>query len=97
MVNELHIIQQAFIIFCIVITLWCCMLNGMILGFIGDWGDTHLPDWAKHIIYDCGVCMTPYYGSLAYWIIFGNSWQEWILVILVAMGMATIFVKMKRN
>lgn len=95
--NLTLIIQQAFVIFCIVITIWICMLNGMIFGKIGDYGDSHFPDWLKKIVYDCAVCQTPYYGSAAYWVLFGNGWQEWIVVILVAMGMATIFVKLKKN
>ncbi len=97
MINEIKIIEQGFIVFCIVITIWACMLPNMLLGWIGDYGDKHFPNWLKSIVFDCSICMMPYYGSAAYWIIFGQGWMEWVLVILVGMGMATIFVKMKRN
>lgn len=96
--NEMELIQQGFIVFCIVITIWVCFLSGMIFGKLGDWlHKKNAPDWLRNPLVECPVCAAPYYGTAAYWIIWGNSWQEWILVILIAMGMATIFVKLKRN
>lgn len=90
-------IEKILIISFIQIAIWCFYLPGMILGKLGDWFDTHLPDWAKHIAFDCPVCGCAYYGSAAYWIIYGNSIREWIIVTFAAMGFITIFVKLKRN
>lgn len=78
----------------IVIALWCMMLNGMIFGKIRD---IKMPDWLTNPIFDCPVCQMPYYGSIFYWWLFHESVKDWVVVILVAMGIATIFVKIKRN
>lgn len=96
MINEVKIIEQGFIIFCAVVTLWATMLPNMIFGWIGDYGDKHFPNWLKAIVYECPVCSCPYYGSIIYWSIFGYGIEQWIVVILVSMGMATVFVKIKK-
>lgn len=91
---ELIVIQRAFIIATIVIAIWCCYLPGMILGKIND---IEMPEWLASPVYHCSVCMTPYYGSAVYWVFFHQSVMDWILVIGVAMGICTIFVKIKKN
>lgn len=91
---ETLIIKQAFIITCIVVAIWAMMLPDMLFEKIRD---IEMPEWLSSPLYSCPICQIPYYGSVAYWVIFHNSWINWIIVILVAMGMATIFVKIKKN
>lgn len=91
---ETIIIQKAIIISLIVISFWCMFLEGMIFGKIRE---LEIPEWMKPPLYDCPVCMMPHYGSIFYWIFFPLNISEWILVILVAMGIATVFVKIKKN
>lgn len=91
---ETIILKQALIISLIVIAIWATMLPNMIFGKIRD---VKMPDWLASPIYDCPICSQPYYGSIIYWVFFNGSVKEWVLVIGVAMGIATIFVKVKRN
>ena len=91
---ETLIIEKAIIISFSVIAIWCMMLNGMIFGKIRE---LNVPKWMREPLYECPVCSTPYYGSIIYWLFLRGGIIEWILVIFVAMGIATIFVKIKRN
>ncbi len=91
---EIIIIKRAIIISFIVIAIWATMLPNMIFGKIRD---IEMPDWLATPLYDCPICQTPWYGTILYVIFFRQNWVEWILVIGVAMGINTIFVKMKKN
>lgn len=91
---ETLILQRAFIIGLIVICIWACFLESMIFGKIRD---IDMPDWLAQPLWNCPICMVPYYGSVVYWLVFKGSIIEWILVIMVAMGINTIFVKVKKN
>lgn len=91
---ETLILQRAFIISLIVIAIWATMLPNMIFGKIRD---IKMPEWLADPLYDCPICSCPYYGSVAYWIIFHDTVMMWIIVILVAMGINTVFVKIKKN
>lgn len=90
-------IEKILIISFIVIAIWCFLLPGMILGKVGDYADRKLPTWLKHMLLDCPVCMCNIYGGIAYWLIYGQSVRDWVIVIFASMGFITIFVKMKRN
>lgn len=41
--------------------------------------------WYK-ALYGCPVCMTPWWGTLIYWLFFGISWQNWLLTVGAAAG-----------
>jgi hypothetical protein len=77
----------------IVMFIWATMLEGMIFGKIREWF-INLNDFYAKFVWDCPICMTPWYGSGVYWIIWGNSWQEWLIVIFAAAGLNTVFVKL---
>ncbi len=47
--------------------------------------------WYK-ALYGCPICMTPWWGSVIYWIFFAFSWQHWLLTIGAAAGLAVIYV-----
>ncbi len=90
-------IEKILIISFIVSGLWCMYLPGMILGKVGDWIHNHCPEWLVEPLCGCVVCMNFWYGGVLYWVIWGNSWQEWLIVIFASMGVNTIFAKFKRN
>lgn len=79
-----------------VIAIWATMLYGMIFGFIGDLGQK-LPVWLQKPIYDCPICMCFWYGSAIYWMVWGVSISEWLLVVISSMGLVTWFVKTKND
>lgn len=43
-------------------------------------------------IYGCPICMTPWWGSLLYWIFFGVSVSDWFLIVGMASGLSVIWV-----
>lgn len=95
-------IEKILIISFIVMAIWASMLEGEIFGKIRKLGNKDNPKFFEKPLYDCPVCMTPYYGSIAYWLIYGlwlhaASWQEWIVVVLAAMGLNAILVNLFRE
>lgn len=88
-------IEKSVIIALLVIAVWAVFLDGMIFGKIGNYINEKFPHWLSKPMVDCPICMCFYYGSAAYWLIWGESVKEWIFVVIAAMGFVTIFVKMK--
>lgn len=88
-------LDKIIIISLIVIAIWSTMLNGMIFGKFGNWSDRVLPKWLNKPLSECVICMTMYYGSAAYWLIWGNSVKEWVIVVIAAMGGTAVFAKTK--
>ncbi len=96
MINDIQVIQRAFIVACIIMAIWKCFQPQMIFGFVGDWLERKgLPLFYRYPICECNVCMTPWWGTAIYWIIWHQLITEYVVVILVAMGIGTIFSKMK--
>lgn len=88
------ILIKSIIISVSVIAIWASMLYGMILAKVREF---KVPECIKKPLYDCPICMVPYYGSILYWFLKSPSVKEWPFVILVSMGIVTIFAKIKRN
>jgi hypothetical protein len=64
---------------------------------VTKWGEKHLSECWQQPLFACNVCLSPYYGSVIYWLLWGfhwspfyqagiNHWVEWIVVIIGAMG-----------
>ena len=83
-------LEKIVIVALIVIAIWGTMLNGMIFGFLGNWIVEKFPIWISKPLCDCFFCMSAWYGTALYWIIWGNSVKEWIIVVISAMGMNVI-------
>lgn len=45
-------------------------------------------------IYNCPICMTPWWGTLIYWIFYQNSIADWLLTVGAAAGFSVISVIM---
>lgn len=43
-------------------------------------------------IYGCPICMTPWYGTLIYWLFFAITWQDWLLSVGTAAGFSVLWV-----
>ena len=85
--------EKILIVTFIVYAIYFTMLRNMIFGRVRDlfkW----VPEFWQKPIFACSVCMTPYYGSVVYWLIWGNSVREWVIVVISAMGLMAVFVKM---
>jgi len=73
--------------------IWATFWPGMIFGGIRDLL-ANLNEKLKQPLFECPVCMCPYYGSILYWIIWGESVKEWLIVVFAAAGMNAVFVKL---
>lgn len=94
-------LEKIVVISFIVYAVYATMKEGMIFGFVQKWWDKFTENWGKENadywskpIISCPICQVPYYGSVAYWLIYGNNWQEWIIVIIAAMGLNAIIVEL---
>ncbi len=43
-------------------------------------------------IYNCPICMTPWWGTVIYWLFFGWTFQDWLLTVGAASGFSVISV-----
>jgi hypothetical protein len=89
-------IEKIFIISFLVFAIWYTMKPGEIFESLGYWFEKNLPEKIHPAVFSCFVCMCPYYGSLLYWLIWGlwlhvAQWQEWLVVVIAAMGLNGIF------
>lgn len=75
--------------------IWATMWEDAIFEFVRkSFERESISDRLKKPIYDCPICMTMWYGSALYWLIWGNSVSEWLIVTVAAMGLNTVFVKL---
>jgi len=103
-------IDKIIIISFIVFAIHYSMQEGEIFGKLGAWFERNLPEKLKQPVFDCPVCMCPWYGSIIYWLVFApmtieslrpiriivpiGTWIEWIVVVIAAMGFNAIINKM---
>lgn len=80
----------------LVLAIWYTFQEGEIFGFVSVWGDQHIHYKLQPPLYECNVCMTPWYGSVLYWVI---PWQHvlwhWPVVVIVAMGLNAALNKLQ--
>lgn len=74
-------LEQSFIIALLVLAIWYTFQEGEIFGFVQRWSHWKIAP----ALFDCNVCMSPYYGSVLYVIIYGVNWN-WPIVVIAAMG-----------
>lgn len=85
--------EKIIIVALIVFALWSTMWEDMIFGRVNTWF-ANLKESLQKPLYACVICMTPWYGSVAYWLLYGNSWQEYIIVIGAATGLNAVITKL---
>lgn len=74
-------LEHALIISLLVLAIWYTFQEGEIFGAVHRWEDKV---WFP-AAFGCNVCMSPYYGSALYVLIYGINWQ-WPVVVITAMG-----------
>jgi len=84
--------EESLIIALIVFSIWYTMQEGEIFGWLGTWFNKHLPYAIHPPLYDCNICMCPWYGSALYVILYGINWQ-WPVVVITAMGINVVINK----
>lgn len=76
--------------------IYACFWEGMVLGKVAGWLSDKIPYWMQKPIFDCPICMTPYYSVifaliLHYTGLFSIPIAANIIVVLLASGFSTIF------
>jgi len=94
------VIEKLIIIALLVLSIHYTMQDGEIFEGLGKWFERNLPERIHPPVFACNVCMSPWYGSLLYWII---PWQKiglqestligWPVAIIVAMGFNIVINK----
>lgn len=87
-------LEHSTIIALLVLSIWYTLQEGEIFGKVGVWLENHTPEAIHDPLFACNVCMTFWYGSALYWLIFGNNWIEWLIVVIVAMGINIVVNKL---
>lgn len=86
-------LEQSLIIALLVLSIWYTMQEGEIFSRGSSWIAGILPAKVHPAVFECNVCMTPWYGSALYWLIYGNSAIEWLIVVICAMGLNVVINK----
>jgi hypothetical protein len=89
---EYFMLEKSVIITLIVYAIYASMWGGMIFSFISRWLSTFLHPTIQKPLYSCPACMAIWYGTAIYWIVWANSWQEWAICVLCAMGQSAIII-----
>jgi hypothetical protein len=82
--NE-KIVTTSFLIF----FLYAAFQPHMIFGKVRIWFAS-LNDFYQKPLFSCSICMCSIWGSAIYWLLWGQSWQEWLITICGAAGFNTI-------
>jgi hypothetical protein len=82
-----------FVISFIVMAIWFSMQEGEIFHGLAKWYERNTPEKIHKPLFECPICMTPWYGSIYFLIAYGVSWA-WPVVILAAMGLNVVIVKL---
>jgi hypothetical protein len=93
-------LEKLLIISLLVLSIWYTMREEQIFERLGKFFERVLPEQIHPAVFACNVCMTPWYGSVLYWLIpwqkvglTVSNWLEWPLVIIGAMGINIIINK----
>jgi hypothetical protein len=86
-------LSNALIIALIVVLIHTIFKPGMVLGKLGK-AMYGLPTMLKKPLFHCVVCMTPWYGSLIYLLLYNwTSFVQYLATIIVAAGINAIIDK----
>lgn len=85
--------EQSLIIALLVLSIWYTMQEGEIFGGLGRWLETHTPAKIHPALFECNICMTAWYGSALYWLLYGESIRQWPVVVVVAMAINIVINK----
>jgi hypothetical protein len=85
-------VEHALVISLTVLFIYMCCTEGMIFHFVYKWFKTWLPEPLWKPVFSCPICMTPYYGTIVYLILYKTGVVDWIFTIFTAAGMNCVFV-----
>src|SRR5688572_30441471 len=90
----IFMIEIIFVLSFLTIGYCCTFWDGMIFEKIAVWLESKLPEWIRMPLYECIICACFWWGSLFYWIFWGNSWKEWFICTVSAMGLNAVISRL---
>ncbi len=87
-------IEMIFIISFWVMGFCCVFWEGMLLEGLGDYLKLRLGEKIYKGLFGCFICACFWWGSLIYWIVWHNSFKEWFIVVIAAMGVNATIAKL---
>lgn len=85
-------LTQAIALSAMVFFIYICYRPHMIFGFLNNFYKKYTPEVIWKPLFDCPWCMSPWYGTLLYWIFFHESIKDWFLSVGIASGFITFFI-----
>lgn len=85
--------EHIFILAMLVFAIHYTMQEGEIFGWLGDLFE-RLPNIVHQPLYDCQVCMVPWYGTIIFFIFWPGDLTSWIMTIIPAMGVNAVILKL---
>lgn len=76
-----------------VYAIWYTMQPGEIFEGLANLF-SKLPAKLHSPLFDCPICMVPWYGSLLYWIFYAGPIEDWAFTIIGALGLNVVLSKM---
>jgi hypothetical protein len=84
-------VMEAFIIAMIVLFIHATTWEGQIMSWVKKL--VNEDSYISKPIYGCPICMTPWWGTATYLILFGwGGWRDWLGIIGCASGISVISV-----
>jgi hypothetical protein len=83
-------IINALTISLIILFIHACTWDGHIFEFVRTWIDEKKK--ISKPVYNCPICMTPYYGTVLWFIFFKSDFKDWFLTIGAAAGFSVLYV-----
>lgn len=89
-------IETAFIVAFVVLFMHVTTWEGMINEWVGK-ALFNAPEWIKKPLYDCPICMAPWWGSvcLAAMCLYSSEWLNpvsWIILVFSAGGINAVLI-----
>lgn len=87
-------IGTAFCIAFIVLFMHTTTTEGHIFNRPAQWLENHLPEWTIKPLFGCPICMTPYWGTALYLLLFDhhNGIKAGIATVATAAGISCLLV-----
>lgn len=87
-------IEKIVIISLLCFGIYCTFQEEMVFEKYGLWIEKTFGDFWCKPLGCCIVCFTFWMGSILYWLIYHNTWQEWLIVVISGMGLNYILTRL---
>lgn len=77
----------------VTISIWAVFLPDMILGKVREWAEkVGISEYLQKPILTCPICMSFWYGTALYLILWKVSIADWFITVFGAMGLLSLVI-----